>query len=469
MKRNVGYIVYKVLFAALITFFLIGQACAQSQEGAFDTSERKAVVERITDLLAENYVFPEVGKKSGDHIKAKLAAGDFDTITDPESFAKTLTSELQSVNNDKHIRVRVRRPERARQGQDDPNAARLRWLREMRESNYGFQKLENFEGNIGYLDLRGFLPADLGKNTVVGAMQFLANSDAIIIDLRKNGGGSPGMVQLICSYFFDEKVHLNSLYWRRGDRTEEFWTLDKVDGDRMPEVPLFVLTSKRTFSGAEEFAYNMQTRKRATLIGETTGGGANPGGGFDINERFTIFIPTGRAINPVTGTNWEGVGVIPEFAVDADKALDKALELARQAAEDYRQAEQEKSLSTLNEMRKALEQADAFFANKTIDKAEKMVFDALDQARQNGILSEGPINAMGYDYLGKEQKPMAIAIFKYNVSSYPESSNVYDSLGEAYMENGDKELAIKNYKKSLVLDPRNDNAKQMLAKMSMEK
>ena len=192
------------------------------------------------------------------------------------------------------------------------------------------------------MDYRGFTPKRLGEETAVGAMKFLDNSDAVIIDLRKNGGGDPEMVQLICSYFLDKKIHLNSLYWRRNDHTQEFWTLDKVDGKRMPEVPLFILTSKRTFSGAEEFCYNMQTRNRATLIGETTGGGANPGGTFNINERFSIFIPPGSAINPVTGTNWEGVGVKPEIAIDEHEAFDRALEEARKAAEEYQEKRKDK-------------------------------------------------------------------------------------------------------------------------------
>ena len=159
-------------------------------------------------------------------------------------------------------------------------------------------------------------------------MNFLANADAIIFDMRQNGGGHPGLIQYICSYLFDAPTHLNSLYWRQGDRTEEFWTLDDVPGPKMPDVPVFVLTSSYTFSGAEEFSYNLQTRERATLVGETTGGGANPGGRMPVNQRFGIFIPTGRAINPITGTNWEGIGVVPDIAVDADEAYDTALAMA---------------------------------------------------------------------------------------------------------------------------------------------
>src|SRR5262249_22574655 len=123
-------------------------------------------------------------------------------------------------------------------------------------------------------------------------------------------------------------VHLNSLYWRKGDRTEEFWTRKALDGKRYTGKPVYVLTSARTFSGAEEFAYNLQSRKRATIVGETTGGGAHPGGVRPINDHFAMFVPTGRAINPVTGTNWEGTGVKPDVAVRADEALETAHALA---------------------------------------------------------------------------------------------------------------------------------------------
>ncbi len=136
------------------------------------------------------------------------------------------------------------------------------------------------------------------------------------------------MVQYLCSYFFDQKIHLNSIYSRLNNSTREFWTID-VNGEKRPAIPLFVLTSSRTFSGAEEFSYNMQTQKRATIIGETTGGGANPGGYFPVNNELSIFIPTGKAINPVTNTNWEGVGVKPDIAVPVNDALNKAIELAK--------------------------------------------------------------------------------------------------------------------------------------------
>jgi C-terminal processing protease CtpA/Prc len=163
-------------------------------------------------------------------------------------------------------------------------------------------------------------------------MGFLANTDALIVDLRRNGGGRPEMVALLSSYLFDERTHLNDLYWREGNRTDEFWTNATVAGPRYGgKKPVFVLTSKRTFSGAEEFAYNLKALKRATIVGETSGGGAHPGDMQKIADGFAMFVPTGRAINPVTKTNWEGVGVEPDVVVPADQALDKAKELAAAA------------------------------------------------------------------------------------------------------------------------------------------
>src|SRR5262249_10231156 len=156
------------------------------------------------------------------------------------------TEELQSISHDKHMRVRAKPPEVAMQDQSDPIAERSRFLRAMRESNYGFQRVERMEGNIGYLDLRGFMTEPAAHETAVSAMNLLAGSDAVIIDLRKNGGGDPSTVRLICSYFFDKPTHLNSLYYRKADRTEEFWTLDTNPGHRMADVPLYVLTSNYT-------------------------------------------------------------------------------------------------------------------------------------------------------------------------------------------------------------------------------
>ena len=196
---------------------------------------------------------------------------------------------------------------------------------ELATVNFCFEKIERLAGNVGYLDLRCFVGAEFAGETAVAAMNFLGNSDAVIIDVRKNGGGDPSMVQLITSYFFDEPTHLNSFYIRKGNTTQQFWTSAHVAGKRMANVPVYVLTSSRTFSAAEEFTYNLKNLKRATIVGETTGGGAHPvNAHFLADVHLLAFIPFGRAVNPITGTNWEGTGIAPDIQVPADTALTAA-------------------------------------------------------------------------------------------------------------------------------------------------
>jgi C-terminal processing protease CtpA/Prc len=285
----------------------------------------------MRELLADRYVYPDVGEEMGEDLARRLEAGEFDAIENAGSFAERLTETVRAVSHDLHLNVRVRPPERARVEREDPARARAEREAAARFRNYGFERVERLEGNIGYLEIRFFDGNEAAKATAAAALEFIANADAVIIDLRRNGGGSPDMVRYVSSWFFGERTHLNSLYWREGDRTQEFWTYEEIPGVQRPDVPLFVLTSGRTGSGAEEFAYNMRTRERATLVGETTVGAANPGALFPLNERFEMFIATGAAVNPITGTNWEGVGVAPHVEAAADEALDRALELARQA------------------------------------------------------------------------------------------------------------------------------------------
>ncbi len=432
-----------IRLTALSLFFL--NTVLSAQEAVTLTDEfKKSSVERIGQLLEERYVFPDVAKTTGEHLKKQLAAGVFDQCDGIPAFAEALTREAQSITKDKHLRVRAVPPEEPRPD-DTPERLADGLLRDkarQRENMAGFNAVEKLDGNVGYLDLRGFASPEAGRPVADLYMGLLANTDAVIIDLRKNGGGSPAMVQYLCSYFFDKRVHLNSLYWREGDRTEEFWTLDQVGGTKMPEVPLFVLTGKYTFSGAEEFSYNMQTQKRATLVGETTGGGANPGGGLPVNERLMMFVPTGRAINPVTKTNWEGVGVVPEVKVPETEALDKALELAKEAAREYRRKNKERHTTLLLGLYEAL---DKYPAGK-----DDAVLARLKETRAAGLMDEQDINDLGYQYLMRHNKPgTAEHIFRCNTELFPNSANVYDSYGEALASNGKTDEAIKAYRKAV--------------------
>jgi C-terminal processing protease CtpA/Prc len=160
-------------------------------------------------------------------------------------------------------------------------------------------------------------------------MSFLANASALIIDLCKCTGGYPGMVALISSYLFgEEPIHLNSIYWRDDDVTQQYWTLPYIPGKRFGDKPVYVLISRDTFSGGEELAYNLQARQRATLVGEKTDGGAHPGAAYRLHPHFEVFIPVGRAINPVTNKNWESSGVVPDIPVSQEQALKVAYRMA---------------------------------------------------------------------------------------------------------------------------------------------
>jgi hypothetical protein len=452
----------KLAVMAILFCFIFFSSPLTAQE--ITREQKEETVNNLAKLLEDYYVFPDVGKDCATHIKDKLKNGSLDNVSDKKELADLLTTELQSISKDKHMRVRVPGGMMQQDEPSNPLLEQYKFMKEMGEENYGFRNVEMLDGGIGYIDLRGFANIDKAYEVAVLAMKFIKNSNAVIFDLRKNGGGSPEMIKFILSYFFEKPTHINSLYWREGDRTIEFWTSEKVDGVKMSDVPLFVLTSNYTFSGGEEFTYNVQTQKRGLIIGEVTGGGANPGSMFRAGNGISIFIPTGRAINPVTNTNWEGVGVKPDIETTADEALEKAVELAKEEAEKYRQKILDTAVKEFENLFANLNAAEAMY-DKNPGEAEEKVYSSLETVLNKNLIGEPDINMLGYEFLGEQKTALAISVLKFNTEKFPESSNVWDSLGEAYMINGDKELAISNYKKSLELNPENENAKQMIAKM----
>lgn len=327
------------IFVSLSILALVSVSTAQDFP-PLDGDQRAAIVDKIAEALQEVYVFPDVAQQMDDHVHGQLRGGAYDAIDSLPAFTDRLTEDLQSISHDLHLRVRPIPPRDISEEQTlDEDEVRRRRLAQARAANFGFEKLEILAGNVGYLDLRGFLPAEYGGATAIAAMNFLANADALIVDLRQNGGGSPSMIQLISSYFFAEPVHLNSFYIRREDKMDQFWTQAWVAGPKLTEVPIWVLTSGRTFSAAEEFTYNLKNLERATIVGETTGGGAHPVDNHTFPELgVQMSLPFGRAVNPITETNWEGTGIEPHVAVPADQALTvahrDALAKLRDAAED---------------------------------------------------------------------------------------------------------------------------------------
>lgn len=325
----------KTLIMAVSFFINVPFAISQNNSGSgniMSNTEKESAVQSISKLLFDNYIFPEVSIEMEKYIKDKLAANDYSSISDPVKFSEELTKDLQSVSKDKHIRVEYN-PDRIKKIKENDNnqgnEMQEEFIQQLKRENYGFRKVERIGGNIGYIDFRNFGPGDLIKEKVASVMEFVEDCNALIFDMRFNGGGDPTGIQVITSYLFgEEPVHLNDLYFRPADTTEQYWTLKEIKGKRMPDVPVYVLTSSYTFSGAEEFSYNLKNLKRATIVGETTGGGAHPGGMNVVDENFLIFIPVGRAINPISKTNWEGTGVSPDVEINSTKALTKAHVLA---------------------------------------------------------------------------------------------------------------------------------------------
>jgi C-terminal processing protease CtpA/Prc len=330
-KKLVLIIFLLLFFFAIISLPVFSQG-KKPDKGTptLDAEMRAKVVQKVAQLMIDNYIFKETAEKMAEKLNAKLSEGKYDKIDDVFRFSQSLTQDLRSVSKDGHIRVTYD-PEKVKgirasrsKSEEERERERKAILERQRQQNFGFRRVEIREGNIGYLDLEYFAGLPQAGDTIVAAMNFLANADAVIIDLRQNGGGSPYTIQIMSSYFLDDYTHLNSFERRGEDSLQQFWTLRYVPGKKMYDTDLYILTSSRTFSAAEEFTYNMKNLKRATIVGETTGGGAHPGGDRIVNDYFLVWVPTGRAINPISKTNWEGEGIAPHISVPRDQALDKA-------------------------------------------------------------------------------------------------------------------------------------------------
>ncbi|WP_229831439.1 S41 family peptidase [Actinoplanes ianthinogenes] len=293
---------------------------------AYGASMSAKLVEKALELLCGNYIFADRAQEAAERIRKRLAAGEYDQL-DEEALGRRLTAELFDVCQDKHLRVRTR-TEDVREALTKPEMEAA-WREQQRLTNYGIARVERLDGNVGLLDLRSVASAGAGGRAIVAAMELVSQTDALIVDLRKNRGGSPDGAVLWTSYFFpDGETHLNSIYEGATGHTRQFWSHAWLPGERYLDRPVYLLTSESTFSAGEEICYNLKAQKRAVLVGETTKGGAHPTDAFPITPTLEITVPAARAINPVTGTNWEGTGVEPDVAVAAQEAFDVAYRMA---------------------------------------------------------------------------------------------------------------------------------------------
>jgi hypothetical protein len=311
----------------------IALSAALPGAAASEEMSRRAVAEAVAARLQADYVFSDKAQAAARLVRRRALSGVYDKAADDKAFADALTADLYSVTRDKHLVVRWRAagfPPAGEALAADP-AARSAELRRMKHSNFSIPRAEVLAGNVGYLDIDLFqAPQDAGA-TLTAAMAFLANTDALIFDLRDNGGGDAATVALTLSYLVPPQTQFVS-YRSRAGKEAQSWSVPYVPGGPWSTTrPVYVLTNGKTFSAAEEFAFDLQQLKRAVIVGARTRGGANPGVIHRLSEHFGMFVPNEAAVGPVSGSNWEGVGVAPDVAVEPEQALAKAHRLALEA------------------------------------------------------------------------------------------------------------------------------------------
>lgn len=285
-------------------------------------------VESISSLLLEYYIFPDVAKHMKNLLYEKVSEGEYYEVSNGASLAEKITQDLQKLSHDKHLFITFSDTVLPSQQYDMINDESL--LIRQKLNNYGFERVERLPGNIGYIVINEFAYPEHAGSTAAHAMSFISGTDGLIIDLRKNYGGSSLMSAFISSYLLDASppVHLNDIYWRQYDKTQSIWSLPYVPGERFGmKKPVYVLTSPNTGSCAEEFAYSLQAIQRVKIVGERTGGMAHAGGIQRVNDYFEAFIPNAYPINPITKSSWNDIGVLPDIECNSQDAFKRAYHL----------------------------------------------------------------------------------------------------------------------------------------------
>jgi len=321
------------IVVAIFTSFA-GIALAQDADDKFPpqigATKRSQITEWVIDTVSTQYVDPEVAQAMVERISSQTRQGTYADFDNSGDILHAIEQDLRSVSNDKHIGLWPEHIENTTVEDIDYTPADADYVEHLRQTNFGYRKIEILPGNIGYLRIDEFAHSALGGPTTIAVMNSLGNTDALIIDLRWNGGGA-GMVSTISSYFFDQPTLLNEGWERASGKTKQTWTAEFVPGPSLGDVPLFILISGQTFSAAEAFAYGLKHLDRATVVGARSKGGAHTVNFYRLlldDLAVAMMLPTGKPINPVTGTSWERVGVAPDIKTSPGKALDAAYHVA---------------------------------------------------------------------------------------------------------------------------------------------
>jgi len=457
-----------VFLSVLLLAFCICTSLVMAQQviDLQDEDYKYGILQKIDSLLERNYVLPEMAKRYAEEFNKIYSSGAYNSYSNAEEFAEKVTEDLISITKDKHIKFQL--IESSDIGENPASSLHhpIRYYHLGIKENTGFSKLEWIEGNIGYLDIRRFYYFADARDMVIAAMRFLSNAAAIIIDLRENGGGSG---DYLSSYFLKHPTQLTGWFSREDNFLYEFWTTKEIGVERLTDVPLFLLTGKSTFSAAESFAYDMKVSRRVTIIGDSTKGGAHSVDLYKINDQFEIYIPTTRAINPITSANWEGTGVIPDIVVPSSSALDTAVVLAKIAGEEFLKRKEAKLKLAVDEMQIHLNSSERFFRKNKKVLAETALDSVFQIADENNLISEFFMYVFAYNYSSAEDEQILYAISKKRIEIFPKSAGAYQTLAYAYYKNNKKELAVDNFRKVLELEPDNRNAINMIKRIKSDK
>lgn len=316
-----------------ILMLMISTSSLFAQVKKINRQDKNIIIQKAILLLNENYIFPERVQEIKTYVEKRLNTGGYDSINNPQDFLKSLNNDLEQKGNDHHLNI-FYGPERVKQiASDEKNEKEGRaeklteiWLKKLQYENFRLRKLERLDGNIGYFNFLSFTPLEASRQSIIAAMNFILYSNAIIIDLRDNGGGNAETMNFLLSYFLQDSVQISEFRYRKENEVLRTYTTTDNMINKIPDsIPVYILVSNRTSSAAEGFAYSLQQYKRATVIGEQTKGEGNPGRLFAINDELYMMIPTAEAINPVSKKSIDGIGVIPDIKIQKDKALTKAL------------------------------------------------------------------------------------------------------------------------------------------------
>lgn len=336
-------------------------ACSQSAQPvpvasapSIDGTVQRAVIDSVAVSLEKGYVDADTGRRIAHHLRRRLQDGAYATHTDPVAFAMAVSTDLKAINGDKHLFLMwsggmpatgpvpiMRSPGGGAPGGGAPivapgpvvpptgNAERL--------INHGLRKAEILPGNVGYLLIDEFAGGDGFADAIAGALRFLERTDALIIDVRNNRGGHGEMSHLLFSHFLPATPVPTIRVRDRQRGVDEVIRSDSVvPGPRRTDVPLFVLTSRATVSAAEEFAFVLRRLGRATIVGDRTSGAGHMNTLSSVGHGFTVSVSFARVSDPVTGAEWEKVGVQPTLVAAPSAALEVAHAQAMRAIADQR-------------------------------------------------------------------------------------------------------------------------------------